>query len=391
MKIFQEKISKNKILLKSFIIIFLMIEIIFILFIKIFKKYNNINKFNIYNDGNVLEKFSSYDKKGIYFYSAYGYLNFNKLDEIFYGTKIDYSQFNHIHISMSFNNDYYLLSSVTIASILENASNYSFIHFHIISVDNFIYPTMKKLNSLKYKINNNSEFIFYNGQEAEEVFGLQTVNEIRGMGEYARLLSLKLINFTDRVIVLDSADLIIKNDLLELYNYPLDDLLFRGSVDPLIHCFDCIFYNKENFINGGVILFNLKKCKEMNIYQNIITFYKEFKYKSRLCTPYQDILNNFLPSISMGLLPLRFNMQGYAEIKNNISVFKCELIYLHNCSIFYKKRKEIEEEEKKLVIRHYNHFKVYAGIGSNLKEEWKYYANKTGFYKEICQNYPKGC
>jgi lipopolysaccharide biosynthesis glycosyltransferase len=387
--LFKAKFSKNKIYLKLIIIFFLIIGIIFLLFIKTFNKY--IMKFNIYFDGNVIKRFNSYDKRGIYFYSIYGYLNFNKLDEIYYGTKIDYSKFNHIHISMSFNNDYYLLSSITISSILENASNSSFIHFHIISVDNFIYPTMKKLNSLKNKINNNSEFIFYNGQEAEEAFGLQTKSELRGMGEYARLLSLKLINSTDRVIVIDSADLIIKDDLLELYNYPLDDLLFRGSIDPIIPCVKNIIYNKENFINGGVILFNLKKCKEMNIYQHIITFYKEFKYKSRLSTPYQDILNNFLPAISMGLLPLRFNMQGYAEIKINNSVSKFEMIFLLNCSIFYNKKKEIEVEEKKIVVRHYNHFKVYHGEGSKFKEEWKYYANKTGFYKEICQNYPRGC
>ena len=387
--LFQTKFSKNKIFLKLLINFFLLIEIIFLFFIKTFNKY--IMKFNIYFDGNVMTKFNSYDKRAMNFYSTYGYLNFNKLDEIYYGTRIDYSKFNHIHISMSFNNDYSLLSSVTIASILEKASNSSFIHIHIIAVDNFIYPTMKKLNSLKYKINNNSEFIFYNGQEAEEVFGLQTINEIRGMGEYARLLSLKLINSTDRVIVIDSADLIIKDDLFDLYNYPLDDLLFRGSVDPFIHCFDCIYYNKENFINGGVILFNLKKCKEMNIYQYIIKFYKEFKYKSRLCTPYQDILNHFLPAISMGLLPLRFNMQGYGEINKKNSVLKFEMVYLEKCSIFYKKNKEIEEEEKKLKVRHYNHFKVYKGMGSLFKEEWNYYANKTGFYKEICQNYPKAC
>ena len=387
--LFQTKFSKNKIYLKLIIIFFLIIEIIFLLFIKTFNKY--IMKFYIYFDGNVMEKVNSYDKRGMHFYSINGYLNFNKLDEIYYGTRIDYSKFNHIHISMSFNNDYYLLSSVTISSILENASNSSFIHIHIISVDNFIYSTMKKLNSLKNKINNNSEFIFYNGKEAEEAFGLQTKSETRGMGEYARLLSLKLINSTDRVIVIDSADLIIKDDLLELYNYPLDDLLFRGSVDPFIPCFKNIIYSKENFINGGVILFNLKKCKEMNIYQHIITFYKEFKYKSRLSTPYQDILNNFLPAISIGLLPLRFNMQGYAEIKINNSVSKFEMIFLLNCSIFYNKKKEIEAEIKKIVVRHYNHFKVYNGEGSKFKEEWKYYANKTGFYKEICQNYPIGC
>jgi hypothetical protein len=93
----------------------------------------------------------------------------------------------------------------------------------------------------------------------------------------------------------------------------------------------------------------------------------------------------------MGLLPLRFNMQAYAEIKINNSVSKFEMIYLLGCSVFYGKKKEIEVEEKKLVVRHYNHFKVYKGEGSKFKEEWKYYANKTGFYKEICQNYPKGC
>lgn len=43
------------------------------------------------------------------------------------------------------------------------------------------------------------------------------------------------------------------------------------------------------------------------------------------------------------------------------------------------------------MIRHYNKFKVYDGNGDKLKGEWKYYANKTGFYKEICKKYPKGC
>jgi viroplasmin and RNaseH domain-containing protein len=78
---------------------------------------------------------------------------------------------------MSFNNDYYLLTSITLASLLENASNTTFIHIHIIAVDNFIYPTMKKLNSLKYKINNNCEFIFYNGKEAQDDFGFHTKKE----------------------------------------------------------------------------------------------------------------------------------------------------------------------------------------------------------------------
>ena len=340
---------------------------------------------------NILMELNLYDKIGMQIYSKYGYLSFNKLDENYYGIKIDDSKFNHIHISMAFNNRYYLLSSITIASLLENASNTSFIHIHIISVDNFIYSTMKKLNSLKYKINNNSEFIFYNGKEAEEDFGLQTKKELRGLGEYARLLSLKIINNTDRLIIIDSADLIIKDDLLELYNYPLDNFIFRGTIDPFTSCVDCFFFHKENFINGGVILFNLKRCKEENLYQKAVKFYYKFKNEGKFCTPYQDIINHFIPAKSMGFLPLRFNMQGYADIKENNNNSNYSLLYHRNCSFFYKKENIIKNEEKKLVIRHYNKFKVYDGNGDKLKGEWKYYANKTGFYKEICKKYPKGC
>lgn len=345
----------------------------------------------VYIKYNILILFNSYDKFGIKIYSKYGYLSFNKLDEIYYGMKIDKSKFNHIHISMSFNNQYYLISSVTIASLLENASNTSFIHIHIISVDNFTYSTMKKLNSLKYKINNNSEFIFYNGKEAEEDFGLQTKKELRGLGEYARLLSLKIINNTERIIVMDSADLIIKADLLELYNFPLDNFIFRGTIDPFTSCCNCFFFNKKNFINGGVILFNLKRCKEKNLYQKAVKFYNKYRYKRKFCTPYQDILNHFIPTKSMGFLPLRFNMQGYADIKGNNINSNYSLLYHRKCSIFYKKKNKIKKEEKKLVIRHYNKFKVYDGKGDKLKKEWKYYAKKTGFYKEICKKYPNGC
>ena len=73
---------------------------------------------------------------------------------------------------MSFDNDYYLLSSTTIASLLKNSDKTTYIHLHITSVKNFLYSTMKRLNSLKYKINNNSQFIFHNGSQAKIDFWL---------------------------------------------------------------------------------------------------------------------------------------------------------------------------------------------------------------------------
>jgi lipopolysaccharide biosynthesis glycosyltransferase len=339
---------------------------------------------------------SKYDKKGIKIFKSTGKLSFNELDEIIYGTKIDYSKFNNIHIAMSFDNDYYLLSSVTIASLLKNANKSTYIHIHIITVENFLYETMKKLNSLKYKINNNTEFIFHDGSMAEIDFGYQTKSEPYGVGEYARLMSPELINDTDRILVTDSGDLFIEKDLYELYNYPLDDKLIKGIVDPYTKCFqDYYFFKKENYFNGGVLLLNSKKWREMGIYQDIVNFYNSFKYKGRLPTPIQDILNTFFPSLAVGTLPLRYNFQGFYDIKasredNEYSTFSN--IFNLECSLFKGRDDILTEEEKNLVIRHNNKLKVHNGESTyELIQKWGYYVNLTGFYDEICSKYHSGC
>ena len=341
-------------------------------------------------------KLSKEDKEGIRVYKNTGMLSFNKLDEIIYGNKVDYSKFNNIHIAMSFDNDYYLLSSVTIASLLRNANKSTYIHLHIIAVENFLYETMKKLNSLKYKINNNSEFIFHNGLQAEIDFGYQIKSEPYGVGEYARLMTPELINDTDRILVMDSGDLFIEKDLYELYNYPLDDKLIKGVVDPYTKCFpEYFFFKKENYFNGGVLLFNSKKWREMGIYKDLVKFYNSFKYKGRLPTPIQDILNTFFPSLAVGTLPLRYNFQGYYNINaskedNEYSIFSN--IFNLECSLFRGRDDILIEEEKNLVIRHNNKLKVHLGESNfELIQKWNYYVNLTGFYDEICLKYRSGC
>ena len=337
-----------------------------------------------------------YDKEGIKIYNKTGKLSFNKLDEMAYRKKIDYSKFNNIHIAMSFDNNYYLLSSITISSLLKNAAKSTYIHIHIIAVQNFLYETMKKLNSLKYKINNNSEFIFYNGSKAVDDFGQHIKFEIYGVGEFARMMAPELIKDTDRILVFDSGDLFIEKDIYELYNYPLDDKLIKGVIDPYTECFPQYYsFRKENYLNGGLILFNSKKWREMGIYQDIVNFYNSFKYKGKLPTPFQDILNTFLPSLAIGTLPLRYNFQGYYDIKSNKDFNQqsyYSLIYNLHCSLYKGRDDLLIEEEENLVIRHNNKFKIHKGeLNNELKKKWNYYANLTGFYDEICKNYDSGC
>jgi lipopolysaccharide biosynthesis glycosyltransferase len=335
----------------------------------------------------------SYDEKGIEIYKKKGILSFNELDKQFkrYNDTNNNKTFNHIHIAMSFNDDYSLLSSVTIASLLKNADKNTYIHLHIIAVDNFGYSWMKKLNSLKYKINNNTEFIFHNGDRVEKDFGTDIKNDSKGMPEFSRLLAPYCANDTDRIIVTDSADLLIEKDLLELYNYPLEDKLVKGVIDPYTNCFpDYQTFHKENYFNGGVLLFNSKRWREMNLYQDIVNFYNGFKFKGTLPTPIQDILNTFFPAISLGLLPFEFNFQGYFNLDDDGN--EDSLIYSYYCSKFFEKKKELIEYEKKLFIRHCNKNKVETNEAHiSIQKRWIYYANMTGFFKELCEKYPFAC
>ena len=299
-------------------------------------------------------------------YKSKGELNYNKLKKI----SIDYSKYNKIHIALTFNNDYYLLASVTIATILRNIANTTFVFIHIIESGDFIYETRKKINSLREKLNNNSEFIFHNGSKVMDDFGKEIKNQPYGVGEYSRLMAPDLVE-DDRILVVDSGDIMVIKDLVELYNIDLKDKLVWGALDPYAKCHS---FNKENYINGGVLLFNAKKWRELGIYKDIVNFYKAFNFKGKLGLPIQDILNTFIPYLSVGILPLRYNYQYHPYLSADCVVTNNE---------------ENEDAKNNEVIRHNNKMKPYQGEGELSK--WYYYANLTGFIKDICAKYPKGC
>jgi len=354
---------------------------------------NNIS--NISNINNISMNISnniSYDDFGKNLFENNKIISFDYLDENYYGIKRDYSNFDNIHILFGFNNEYYLLASITITSILKTANKNSFFHIHIITPKGFEYETMKKLNSLKKKISKNVEFIFYDGSKVEDDFGSHIKDNKYGSADYARLLGLDLVDKeVDRIISLDAGDLLIQKDLLELYNYPLDDYLVRGAVDALAPCAAGwnIFFLKEDYTNAGVYLYNLKKWREVDIYNDIVKFYKNFNFKDKVPTPYQDFINGFLPSASVGLFPIKYNLQEYIDINDTTNNQKGEVLYTSTCSNFYGKKDEILEGVKNVVIWHYNKAKIYKGEGVPfLKNQWIKYAEMTGFYEEIKQKYP---
>ena len=375
----------------SSLFLLLTIGLFYYFFSNLNHKLSTVQKNNLYSK--FINKSLSYDENAQNIFNQSKILSLNILDEYYSSKVIDISGYNHIHISFAFDNNYWQLASITIANILNVTNPENYVHFHIILANGFEYKNMKKLSTLKAKINNNSEFIFYNGSKAEDDFGKDIKNEKCGVGEYAKLLVAELIDEKiDRVINLDAGDLIIEKDLLELYNYPLEDYLVRGVLDPYKKCFEYAytFMHRVNYTNAGVYLYNLKKWREMNTYHDIINFYKGFHFNRKLLMQHQDIINGFLPTASVGLLPMKFNLFEYITTKNG----KDEGGYLFSlsCSAYAKNRQPVYEAEKNVVIRHFNHHKIQNGKGFfPLTKKWNENAKLTGFYDEICEKYPKGC
>ena len=371
------------------IILFIIIFILFIFTRKTNNKLNQeINLRNMESNEYSIDKSLSYDKNGENIYSQNNVINLNKLDKSYNGiNEQDSSKFNNIHITLCVNEEYHLLASVTIASILKNANKNSYIHFHIIALNNLKFNTMKKIYSLKSNINNNSEFIFYNGKKVEEDFELGIKDSKRGAIDYGRLLITELINGIDKIISIDIGDIFVEKDLYELYNKNLGYFGYLAVEDAYPKCFlESIFNHKEKYVNGGVILVNVKKWKEINLYQYIVKMFKYVLTQTKFYNPYTDIMNDFLPWCSTGYMPLKYNFPDYILI-NKINQDGYD-IWTKECSYYYNKSDIVIDAEKNVVIRNLYNYKVYKGEGTEeMKKLWRKYVQLTGFDEEICKKY----
>ena len=379
--------KKFKYKINSYLFLNIILIIIFLFLLK-FNKKNFSNRFleQVFQN-NEEDKSQLNNKLAKTLYSKYGKINFNELDKSYNNNTEIFKSFNNIHISLCTNNDYHLLASVTIASILKNANNNTYIHFHIIALNELNLKIMKKIYSLKSKINNNSEFIFYDGKKVEKDFELGIKDSKRGAIDYGRLIIPELLNDINKVISIDIGDILVEKDLNELYELNIEHYGYLGVIDAYPKCFlNSIFNHKENYVNGGVILLNVEKWKELNLYQYIVKMFKYVLTQTKFYDPYSDIMNDFLPWGSTGFMPLKYNHPDYINInKTNQKEYK---IWTKDCSYYRDKRDIVIEAENNVVIRNLNNFKVYEGKGTKkMKKEWNYYAKLTGFYDEICKKY----
>lgn len=215
-----------------------------------------------------INKKISFDENAKNIYETTGILNLTKLHIYYNNIDIHTSKYNHIHLGMAFDKNYIFLSVISMASILNTSSPYTYIHFHLILVNNIQYTDLKPIIDLN-KINKNVELIFYNGKQAEYDFGERGKKEWRGVGDYARILIPEIVNNTNKIIIIDSADIIAKKDLSELYFFDIGDNYFVFSLDAMAGNFQKnLIFSRNNFYpNAGICLTNIRKFREDNLYK----------------------------------------------------------------------------------------------------------------------------
>lgn len=224
-----------------------------------------------------------------------------------------------MNIVMSSSDEYSVHCGTLIISILNNSLSDEEFNFYIletnISEDNK--NKLRKLTEIKpFNIN----FIKVDGELFKEEYFTKEYSympQVKVQTFYKYLLP-ELLKNIDKVLYLD-VDTLVFNSLTELYNTDLN-----GKYAAVVENNDSYSaINKveaKNYFNAGVILYNLKKCREDNIteklFKNHITLFEADKLR------YVDqCVLNYTFNGKIIVLDLKYNV-GTQWIKNKSKVCK---------------------------------------------------------------------
>lgn len=288
--------------------------------------------------------------------------------------------FNHIHIAMSLNNNYTYPIMVSIASILINTKNTTFINFHIMIGNDIEKKNIIKIISLK-RLYANSKFLFHNIKNTFK--GWKHGKKKLTVASFYRSYLGEIIKDVKKIIYLDG-DTLVYDDLTEMYELNMDNLYFRG-IREIINKRVESKINRTKFICAGVMLMNLELIRKDKVFKSFRNYYISY-YKRGKFYGDQHIINALFIN-KIGFLPPKFGIWFLDE--RTINGYKTLKPLIYN-------EKELREANHTPVIRHLwgkgipqkpwllkGYFKV--------KVEWNYYAKKTGYYKFICQFFKNAC
>lgn len=217
---------------------------------------------------------------------------------------------NKINVCLSCDNNYCKYAGVVIASILYNAENTDELNFYILNSGISDENKNKILNLKQIK---ECEIFFVDIDESEfEIYKKLNTHKYITLPTYYRLKLTKILPDISKIIYLD-CDMVVNTNLKELYNVDLEDKYIGGVLDARVK--HKRKWKNSNYINAGMILFDLEKFRQNNIEEIFVKYTKE--HINEIETGDQDIINFSLKN-RIKILPDYWNVQvsGFASRTN---------------------------------------------------------------------------
>lgn len=192
---------------------------------------------------------------------------------------------NYINVSYAFDNDYHYITHISMKSIMISQNKDTFIIFHLL-VSNINSTQKHIIDRIKVE-HKNCKIKYY--EMRDKFKNIKISNSIWSIANFYRIILPELLPKEKKLLFLDTDTLIYK-DLTKLYNYNVEGKYFVGMLETKSDR----FFNKfnksfENFINTGVMLFNLEELRKGKISEKIQTFLK--KYNKELRSPVNEAMN----------------------------------------------------------------------------------------------------
>ncbi len=192
---------------------------------------------------------------------------------------------NSIPIVFAFDDNYILPATVCIFSLLETADKNVRYDIFILVKDDLHEENKAKFDVFKEKYDTNIEII-----SVDNTFDNSYESRYISKAAYYRLLIPWILPQYDKIIYSD-VDVIFNKDMLELFNYDLDNnyvagVYALGMALSGSKYLDSINMDKSDYINSGILLMNSKLMRDSNLLDKFVEeSKKEFKFHD------QDVLN----------------------------------------------------------------------------------------------------
>ena len=305
-------------------------------------------------------------------------------------TPPDYNQFKNVHIAVGFTENEIDNTIKHIASAIHHSASTTFLHIHMLNIGTLSFENLLKLKNVIYKINNNTEIIVYNAEQAKEKFSIREGSISKFSKDYAKLYAFKLVRDIPTLIFLDADDCMVQKDLAELYSLDLKDIYGRGlpeipSIKHPMEWMDNYLPDRSHYINGGVVLVNFDLCKKEDFYHKAKDINNNDFY-TKTEEPFQDIIN-ILMRKKIEFFHPRYNKISFYEANEDRSnegkwyPWVVETLKQGEKNNHFYSREELLEADNDPVIIHYAWEKQLNKTVKKYEDDLLNYAKLAG----LCQ------